>query len=217
MKNILLILFSAITFFNGCEKSNEDKVSEMIQDKIEQSCLIFSYKPISTEIDSAFLNLDNISRIEEISMDLLKLLSTEKQLTSQLGYSIKKNQLDEIDSRLKKVREKIAKGVIDLKGYVANVYTKEQTSWIVYHKFMSEKNENSLKLYDEVVFLFDKDFTYCNNGMKITQFEGLLKFYEDISKAETQDQIIERLLDYYSTNEDIDFDLRFELFDNLIG
>ena len=82
---------------------------------------------------------------------------------------------------------------------------------------MSEKNENSLKLYDEVVFLFDKDFTYCNNGMKITQFEGLLKFYEDISKAETQDQIIERLLDYYSTNEDIDFDLRFELFDNLIG
>lgn len=216
MKNILLILFSAITFFNGCENSNEDKVSEMIQDKIEMSHGIFSYRAISTEIDSAFLNLDNISRIEEISMDLLNLLSTKKQLTSKLEYS-DKNGKEEINSRLKNVNEKIAKRVIDLKGYVANIYTKEQTSWIVYHKFMSDKNENSLKLYDEMVFLFDIDFTYCNNGMKIIQFDGLLKFYEDISKAETQDQIIERLLDYYSTNEDIDFNLRFELFDNIVG
>lgn len=217
MKNILLILFSAITFFNGCEKSNEDKVSEMIQDKIEMSHLIFSYRPISTEIDSAFLNLDNVSRIEEISMDLLNLLSTKKQLTSKLEHSYKNGQVDEINSRLKNVNEKIEKRVIDLKEYVANIYTKEQTSWIVYHKFMSDENKNSLKLYDEMVFLFDIDFTYCNNGMKIIQFDGLLRFYEDISKAETQDQIIERLLDYYSTNEDIDFTLRFELFDNIVG
>ena len=182
-----------------------------------------SYEPISTRVDSAFVNFESLAKVGELCEELVEMLDKEQEYQrkyksaesimsiyaptryyyysehSRVEYNQHKQECEEYKAKLEKLTPKINSAISELREASQNIYTEEFTGWIVSHKFTSKNGANTMTMPGDMIFVCDKDFTRCGNGMDSDAFEKLFKFIKNISKAESDDDLKEILIEskYY--------------------
>lgn len=223
MRNFVsIILPLCLLLFSSCVKSNEDKAEALVKEKLKTT--LFhpdTYKAVSTQVDSAFFNGAAIGEFGKAYADLIELLRKEKQYESekeraQSGmeifgssgghasqfmkgeYERRKMEFGKLQAKLRKILPKIETKISEMRKRSKQVYSHEPTGWIVEHKFTSNNGKNTESLPGDMVFICDKDFTQCSEGVDKDDFEKLLKLIDEISHADTNDDVRELIEDQLS-------------------
>ncbi len=210
MKNIITILFCAIALvMTSCTLSNEEKAEKLVKKTVKG--YLFnpdSYEPISTKVDSAFIDITTIEPILEISNDIKSLMSkieickmniesaeSTMDIYSPNRYSsqhskgeyvrAKKNK-EEKNSLLEKYNKKLSKRINSLKENVAKYHKGEFTGWIVSHRFRSHFGIRPISIPQEMAFFCDEKFTTCSvlEGYETNKFSQILNVVDEATSDE---------------------------------
>lgn len=224
MKKILLLVSAVTLIFASCSLSNEEKAEALIKETLKGTLYHpESYKPISTRVDSAFINFEGMAKFGEICEELEELLDKEQEYQrkyklaeslmsiyapnhfyytehERVEYNQHKQECEEYKTKLKKLTPKISSAIRELREVSKNIYTEEFTGWFITHRFTSKNGANTMTIHGEVIFVSDVEFTHCGDGMDPNIFEELFKCLIKISETETDDDLKEILLE---SKEDI--------------
>ena len=67
MKKLKLLFCAVALVFTSCTLSNEDKAEKLIKESLKGTLYHpESYEPISTRVDSAFINIENLVKVGEL-------------------------------------------------------------------------------------------------------------------------------------------------------
>lgn len=223
MRNFVSIILPLCLFlFSSCVKSNEDKAEALVKEKLKTT--LFhpdTYKAVSTRVDSAFFNGVAIGEFGKAYADLIELLRKEEQYETDMEraqsgmeimepsdgyasqfmkgeYERRKLEFGKLQAKQRKILPKIEVKISEMRKYSKQVYSHEQTGWIVEHKFTSNNGKNTVGLPGDKVFICDKDFTQCSEGVDKDDFEKLLKLIDRISHADTNEDVRELIEDRLS-------------------
>lgn len=223
MRNfVYIILPLCLALLSSCVKSNEDKAEALVKEKLKST--LFhpeTYKPVSTQVDSAFFDGSAIGKFGKAYADLIELLRKEEQYASGIDraksemaifspsdgitsrfmaneYGKHKMELGKLQAKQKKIEPKIEAKITEMRKLSKQVYSDEHTGWIVEHKFTSKNGENTVNLPGDMVFICDKDFTQCSEGVEKSYFVQIFKLIEEISKATSNADVRELLEDQLS-------------------
>lgn len=213
MRNSVVILISFLLLLSSCVKSNEERAEALIQEELKSSLYHpETYKAISTQVDSAFINFDTWDKIMENSNELKDLLlkndryardieSSQSSMNtyapngfyydeySRSRYNKYKNEITELQDKQKKINSKIDSIIREIRKLTQQFYSKEQTGWIIEHKFTSMNGANTVSLSGNVIFICDKDFKRCGSGIEKSDFERIFKFIKELSEVESDDDV----------------------------
>ena len=202
------------------EPTIEEKAESLISEQLKSTLYHpETYKPISTQVDSAFINLENLAKIGEICEDLTELFQKQDEYANRLRsaesdksiyapnryynsefrrtqYNQAKEECEELQAKLNRIAPKIEEAINELKSCSKNIYCDEFTGWMVYHKFTSKNGANTVTLSGEVIYICDKELSRCGGGMELEHFEKFMKFINNISELETEDEIKEEIYDF---------------------
>lgn len=212
-KAIIASLLCAVALImSSCAFSNEQKAEKLIKETLKDYLYHpDSYEPISTKVDSMFIDPVTIASIMEISDEIKDLVSKidrcERKVESAEssmdiwfndGYSSRfsrgeyarsKKEKEEAKSALDKYSKKLSERLADLKENVTKCHKGEFTGWTVTHSFRSLNGTGSTTLPGQMIFFCDKDFTACV-GYDSDKFEEFTKILKAVSEA-TSDEDIE--------------------------
>ena len=215
MKKLLVLLALIMT---SCTPSNEEKAEKLIKETLKGYLYHpDSYEPLSTKVDSMFIDATTIEPIMEISDEIkdlipqiikckLKIRAAESSMDiwASDGYSsqfsrgnyvrAKKNK-EQAKSALDKYTKKLSEQIASLKENVAKYHKGEFTGWVVSHRFSSLNGEGSMTIPGEMIFFCDEAFTTCF-GNEIDKFEDFAKILEAVAEATSDADII----DYFREN-----------------
>lgn len=223
MRKLIFLLVLPLLVITSCTLSNEKKAEKLIQESLKGTLYHpESYKPISTQIDSAYINYEGLAKVVELCEELGDLFEKEskyqhnmrfaeryKSIFSpyhgyynahrQTTYKQYEQEYEENRTKLEKITPKIATKLNELKEVSQNIYTDEFTCWIVSHKFTSKNSTNTMTIPGDMIFFCDKELTRCGNGIDSDVFEGCFKFIKKISEAETDEELKEEIMEskYY--------------------
>lgn len=209
-------LFTVIVV--SCSLSNEKKAERLIKETLKDYLYHpESYEPISTRVDSMFIDATTIEPIMEVSdkiKDLIykinrceeKIESAESSMdiwapdgySSQYSrgeYARAKKEKEEAKVDLEKYNKKLSEQFELLKENVAKYHKDEFTGWAVTHRFKSLNRVESMSIMGEMIFFCDKEFTTCE-GYEIDKIEDFLNVLEAIDAATSNEDI----LDYFKEN-----------------
>lgn len=215
MKKILVILALIMT---SCTLSNEEKAEKLIKETLKGYLYHpDSYEPLSTRVDSMFIDVTTIEPIMEISDEIKDLMSKinrcEREIESAEssmdiwalnGYSSQysrgkyaraKKEKEEAQYSLVKYTKKLSGQLVSLKENVAKYHKGEFTGWVVTHRFRSLNGEGSITISGEMIFFCDKEFTTCV-GYEADKFEDFVKTLKAVDEATSDDDI----MDYFKEN-----------------
>ena len=219
MKKLQLLFCAVALIFTSCTLSNEEKAEKLIKESLKGTLYHpDSYEPISTRVDSAFINFENLAKVGELCEELGDLLDKESEyqremlsaessksiyapngwyydLHSQTMYNQYKQEYEEYKAKLEKIAPKITTTLSELKETSQNIYSDELTGWIVSHRFTSKNGANTMTIPGDMIFVCDTEFTRCGNGMDSDAFEKLFKFIKKISEAETDEELKEEIME----------------------
>ena len=219
MKKLQLLFCAVALIFTSCTLSNEEKAEKLIQESLK--CTLYhpdSYEPISTRVDSAFINFEQLATFGEICEELTDLLDKEQEFQrnlksaestmsiyaptryyysehSRVEYNQHKQEYEEYKAKLEKLAPKIDSALSELRKVSNDIYSEEFTGWIVSHRFTSKNGANTMTMPGDMVFVCDTEFTRCSNGMDSDAFEKLFKFIKKISEAETDEELKEEIME----------------------
>ena len=78
MRKIVWTLAALLLILSSCAKSNEEKAEALIKENLQQTLPHpESYKPISTVVDSAFFDVQNLMDAAKTVQELAKLLQLQ--------------------------------------------------------------------------------------------------------------------------------------------
>ena len=218
MKKLHLLLCAIAVIFVSCS-SNEEKAEKLIKESLNATLYHpESYEPISTRVDSAFINFENLAKVGELFSELGDLLQKQKEYKqkckwaestmsiyaptryyydehSRVQYNQYKQELNEYQEKLDKITPKIDVTITQLKKVAKNIYSDEFTGWIVSHRFKSKNGVNTMKLPGNMVFICDKEFTQCGSGMDTDDFNKLFKLINKFSETEDVEELKEDILE----------------------
>lgn len=219
MKKLQLLFCAVALIFTSCTLSNEEKAEKLIQESLKGTLYHpDSYEPISTRVDSAFINFEQLATFGEICEELTDLLDKEQEFQrnlksaestmsiyaptryyysehSRVEYNQHKQEYEEYKAKLEKLTPKIDSALSELRKVSNDIYTEEFTGWIVSHRFTSKNGANTMTMPGDMVFVCDTEFTRCGNGMDSDAFEKLFKFIKKISEAETDEELKEEIME----------------------
>ena len=212
------VLFAVIMV--SCALSKEEKAEKLIKETLKNYLYHpDSYEPISTRIDSMFIDVAVIEPIMESSDEIKKLISKinvcERRIESAessmdiwapgwLGYSSQysrgeyaraKEDKEEAISDLDKYTKKLSEQIALLKGNVAKYHKGEFTGWVVDHRFRSKNGVGTMNVSGEMIFFCDKEFSTCE-GYETDKMEDLLNVLKAVDEATSDEDII----DYFEEN-----------------
>ncbi len=208
MKKLLVLLALIMT---SCTPSNEEKAEKLIKETLK-GYLYYpeSYEPVSTRVDSMFIDATAIDPIMGICDEIKDLKSKEvsyiidiahaettmkfahdgysSSLFSHDDYVRAKKRKEEAEYALEKYTEKLSEQIASLKENVAKYHKGEFTGWAVSHIFRSLNGEGSKTIPGEMIFFCDKEFTTCR-GYKIDEFETFTKILKAVDEAISDEEI----------------------------
>ena len=215
MKKLKLLFCAVALVLTSCTLSNEDKAEKLIKESLKGTLYHpESYEPISTRVDSAFINIENLVKVGELFEELGNLLIKESEYQremlsaersksiyapsgwyydshSQTMYNQYKQEFEENKAKLEKIAPKIATTIDELKKVSKNIYSEEFTGWIVTHRFTSKNGANTMTIPGNMIFVCDTEFTRCSNGIDYDAFEKTFKLIKKVSEAETDEDLKE--------------------------
>ena len=191
MKKILLLVSAFTLIFTSCSLSNEEKAEKLIKETLKDYLYHpESYEPISTQIDSMFIDVTTIEPIMKISEDIEDLLSKINRCESKIesaessmdiwapnGYSSQfsrgeytraKKDKEEAMANLEKYNKKLSSQIIALKDNVSKYHKGEFTGWAVSHRFKSLNGAGTMTIPGEMIFFCDTEFADSSSKCKIT-------------------------------------------------
>lgn len=215
MKKFFL-LFTVIMV--SCSLSNEKKAERLIKETLKDYLYHpESYEPISTRVDSMFIDATTIEPIMEVSDKIKDLIykinrceekiefaESSMDIWAPNGYSSQysrgeyaraKKEKDEAKVDLEKYNKKLSEQFELLKENVAKYHKDEFTGWAVTHRFKSLNRVESMSIMGEMIFFCDKEFTTCE-GYEIDKIEDFLNVLKAIDAATSNEDI----LDYFKEN-----------------
>lgn len=219
MKKLKLLFCAVALVLTSCTLSNEDKAEKLIKESLKGTLYHpESYEPISTRVDSAFINIENLVKVGELFEELGNLLIKESEYQremlsaersksiyapsgwyydshSQTMYNQYKQEFEENKAKLEKIAPKIATTIDELKKVSKNIYSEEFTGWIVTHRFTSKNGANTMTIPGNMIFVCDTEFTRCSNGIDYDAFEKTFKLIKKVSEAETDEDLKELFLE----------------------
>lgn len=221
MRNFIITLTSFLLLFSSCIKSNEEKAEALIQEQLKSSLYHpETYKAISTQVDSAFINFEIWDKIMENAKDLYDLFQKKEKYERDIEraqsimsiyaptgyyyseydrnkYNKSKNEISVLQDKLQKLEPKIDSAISEIKSLIPQLRSSEQTGWIVEHKFTSMNGANTVSLSGDMIFVCDKDFKQCGGGMETSDIEKAYRFIKGMSEAESYDDIKEIFYNLY--------------------
>ena len=220
MKKIHLVLCAVALLLVSCAQTNEEKAEKLIQQSLKGTLYHpDSYEPISTRVDSAFINFENIVKVGELCEELGDLFDKENKYRSgmrsaeryksiyapngwyydehsRVQYNQHKQDYEEYKQKLEKLTPKIEVAIEALKEVTQNIYSDEFTGWIVSHKFTSKNGANTMTIPGDMIFICNKEFSSCGNGMNSDFFINSFEFIKEISEAETDEELKEVIMEF---------------------
>ena len=226
-KAIITLSLCAVTFIMAsCALSNEEKAEKLVKETLKDYLYYpDSYEPISTRVDSMFIDVTAIEPIIEISDEISDLISkidkcemdiesaeTSMNIYAPDGYSSRftsgkyarakkekyaraKKEKEEAQLYLDKYAKKLLGKVASLKENVAKYHKGEFTGWAVSHRFRSLNGAGSMTIPGEIIFFCDKEFTN-GVGYEVGKFEEFAKILKAVDEATSDEDI----LDYFEDN-----------------
>ena len=211
-------LFAVTLILASCTPSNEEKAEKLVKETLKDYLYHpNSYEPISTRIDSMFIDVTTIEPIMKISGEISDLISkinrcelaiksaeTSMNIYAPDGYSSRftrgeyaraKKEKEEAQSDLDKYVKKLLGEVASLKENVGKYHKGEFTGWAVSHRFRSLNGAGSMTIPGEMVFFCDKEFTNCV-GYEVGKFEEFAKILKVVDEATSDEDI----MDYFEDN-----------------
>ena len=175
MKNVITLLSCAVALvMTSCTLSNEEKAEKLVKETLKDYLYHpDSYEPISTRVDSMFIDVTTIEPIMKISDEIKNLISKinrcERKIelaessmdifapngySSQYSrgeYSRAKKEKEEAKSDLNKYTKKLSEQLAFLKENVAKYHKGEFTGWAVSHRFRSLNGAGSMTRWTEYI------------------------------------------------------------------
>lgn len=203
---------------SSCSQSNEDKAEKLVKETLKG--YLFSpdsYEPLSTKVDSLFIDVETVENIIKLSDEIKtltfkinrykdKIKSAESSMDTWFpdGYSSHyargeygraKKEKEETKSYLDKYSKKLTEHLICLKENVTKCNKKIFSGWIVRHRFRSHIGIGTITIPEEMVFLCDKEFSNClvYENYKFDKFKEILK---EVNEAISDEDIT----DYFKEN-----------------
>ena len=215
MKKFLVLSALVIT---SCTLSNEEKAEKLVKETLKDYLYHpDSYEPISTRVDSMFIDVTTIEPIMKISDEIKNLISKinrcERKIESAESsmdifapngyssqysrgeYSRAKKEKEEAKSDLNKYTKKLSEQLAFLKENVAKYHKGEFTGWAVSHRFRSLNGAGSMTIPGEMIFFCDAEFTTCG-GYETDKFEDFVKILNAVDEATSDEDVI----DYFKEN-----------------
>ena len=218
-KAIITLLFCAIALImTSCTLSNEGKAKKLVKETLKNYLYHpNSYEPISTRVDSIFIDVTTIEPIMEISNEIKDLISKINECERKIesaessmdiwapndyssqfsrgNYARAKKEKEDAKSDLDKYTKKLSGQLVSLKENVAKYYKGEFTGWAVSHRFRSLNGAGSMTIPGEMIFFCDKEFTTCN-GYEVDKFEDCAKILKAVNETTSDEDI----MDYFKEN-----------------
>lgn len=215
MKKLFVLLAVIMT---SCSLSNEEKAEKLVKETIKDYLYHpDSYEPISTRVDSLFIDVTTIKPIMEISDDIKDLISkinicerkiksaeTYMDILEPSGYSTQfsrgeytraKKEKEEAKSDLEKYTKKLSRQFVSLKENVAKYHKGEFTGWAVSHRFRSLNGAGSMTILGEMIFFCDKEFIIYG-GYEAKKIEEIVEILKIVEEATSNEDI----MDYFKEN-----------------
>lgn len=215
---VTLSLCAVALIMASCTLSNEEKAEKLVKETIKDYLYHpDSYEPISTRVDSMFIDVTTIEPIMKISGEISDLISkidkcemdiesaeTSMNIYAPDGYSSRftrgkyaraKKEKEEAQSDLDKYTKKLSGEVASLKENVAKYHKGEFTGWAVSHRFRSLNGTCSMTIPGEMIFFCNKEFTNCV-GYEVSKFEEFAKILKAVDEATSNEDI----MDYFKDN-----------------
>ena len=215
---VTLSLCAVALFIASCTPSKEEKAEKLVKETLKDYLYHpDSYEPISTRVDSMFIDVTTIEPIMKISGEISNLISkidkckmdiesaeSSMNIYAPDGYSSRftrgeyaraKKEKENAQSDLNKYAKKLSGKVASLKENVAKYHKGEFTGWAVSHRFRSLNGAGSLTIPGEMIFFCDKEFTNCT-GYEVGKFKEFAKILEIVDEATSDEDII----DYFKDN-----------------
>lgn len=222
MKNVITLLFCAVAFvMTSCTLSNEKKAEKLVKETLKDYLYHpDSYEPLSTKVDSMFIDVTTIEPIMEISDEVKNLLSKINECKrkiefaevsmgiwapdgyssrySRTRYALGKKEKEEAKYDLDKYTKKLSEQLTSLKENVAKYHKGKFTGWVVSHRFRSLNGAGTMTNPGEMIFFCDEEFTTCV-GYDVDKFENFLKILKAVDEATSDEDI----MDYFKENNSL--------------
>lgn len=214
MKNFITLLFCAVALImTSCTISKEEKAEKLVKQTLKNYLYHpDSYEPLSTKVDSIFIDVTTIDPILKISDDIKDLISKINSCESKIeyaessmeiwaynGYSSQysrgnyaraKREKEEAKSNLEKYTKKLPEQIATLKENVAKYNKGVFTGWAITHRFRSLDGAGSIKIPGEMVFFCNEEFTTCS-GYEIDKLENFARILKTVTEATSDKDIID--------------------------
>ncbi len=207
-----LFLLSAL-IMTSCTLSNEEKAERLVKETVNDYLYHpDSYEPISTKVDSMFIDVTTIEPIMEISDKIKDLISKIERCkirikvaessmdnwapdgySSQLSrgmYAQAKKEKEEFQYDLDKYSKKLSEQLASLKENVAKYHKGEFNGWAISHRYRSLNGAGSMTIPGEMIFFCDKEFTTCC-GYEVYKFEDFTKILKAVDEATSDEDIMD--------------------------
>lgn len=218
MKRIQLLLCAFGFILTSCTFSNEKKAEKLIEETLKDYLYHpDSYEPISTKVDSMFIDITTIEPIMESSDEIEELISKinscERKIESAessmdiwapRGYSSQfsrgeyaraEKEKEEAKLDLDKYTKKLSGQLRSLKENVAKYHIGKFTGWVVTHRYRSLNGIGTMSIPGEMIFFCDKEFTTCS-GYEIEKVDNFVEILKVVDEATSDEEII----DYFKDN-----------------
>ena len=215
---VTLSLCAVALIMASCTLSNDEKAEKLVKETLKDYLYHpDSYEPISTRVDSMFIDVTTIEPIMKISGEISDLISkidkcemdiesaeTSMNIYAPDGYSSRftrgeyaraKKEKEEAQSDLDKYTKKLSGEIASLKENVAKYHKGEFTGWAVSHRFRSLNGAGSMTVPGEMIFFCDKEFTNCV-CYEVSKFEEFAKILKAVDEATSNEDI----MDYFKDN-----------------
>ena len=206
----LIVLFALIVC--SCTFSNEEKAEKLVKKTLKDYLYHpDSYKPLSTRVDSMYVDVTIIEPIMEISSEIKNLISKINRCEGRIEtaessmeiwspnsfsrriqgrYTRAKKEKEEAKADLEKYTKKLSEELVSLKENISKYYKGEFTGWVVSHRFRSLNGAGSLTIAGEMIFFCDREFTTCS-GYSVDKFKNFAKILRVVDEATSDEDIVE--------------------------
>ena len=107
MKKLQLLFCAVALIMTSCTLSNEEKAEKLIQESLKGTLYHpESYKSISTQVDSAFINFENLAKVGELCEELGDLLDKESEYQREYFDETPEQKVVDLDFSKKKTEPK---------------------------------------------------------------------------------------------------------------
>lgn len=218
MRKLQLLFCVFALNITSCTLSNEKKAEKLVKETLKDYLYHpDSYEPISTKVDSMFIDVTAIDPIMEISDEIKDLISKINRCERKIeyaessmdvwepnGYSSQfsrgeytraKKEKEEAKSDMDKYTKKLAGKLASLKENAAKYHKGEFTGWVVSHRFRSLNGAGSMSIPGEMIFFCDEKFRICG-GYETDKLEDFARILKAVDEATSDEDII----DYFKEN-----------------